>query len=451
MHLAMTMAIPETRYALSGDISIAYQVLGSGPVDLVIVPGFISHVDLLWQQRGYGEWMERLAAFARVIVFDKRGTGASDRDVGDSTLEDRMDDLRAVLDAAQSPRSAVFGFSEGGALAVLFAAAYPARVSELILFASFASARPAPDYPEGAEQEALFDRLEERLGLWGSGEMLRHYAPRFADNPAAREAMGRFERAASSPRAVRSHIRWVRELDVRPVAQTLRVRTLVALRIGDVTVPPSATRWFARHIPGAQLIEYAGDDHLPWNGDAARLADDVQEFITGSRRMPAAEPDRVLATVLFTDIVGSTARAVALGDRAWTALLARHHDVVRAALRRFRGREENTSGDGFLASFDGPARAVRCALEIRDALAGLAIEIRSGIHTGECERNGDQLAGIAVHTGARVMAAAAAGEVLASRVVRDLVAGSGLSFADHGAHELKGIPGEWQLYRAGGT
>jgi class 3 adenylate cyclase len=443
----MATPIPETRYALSGDVSIAYQIYGSGTVDLVIVPGFISHVDLLWQEAGYREWMDRLTSFARVIVFDKRGTGASDRDVGDSTLEERMDDLRAVLDAAGSERSAVFGFSEGGALAVLFAAAYPARVSELILFASFACTRPAPDYPEGAEQDAFFDRLEAQLGAWGAGEMLRHYAPRFGDHPVARAAMGRFERAASSPRAVRSHLRWVREIDVRPVAQALRVRTLVALRDRDATVPPAATRWFARNVPGARLVEYHGDDHLPWNGDAATLADDIQEFVTGSRHT-AHEPDRVLATVLFTDIVRSTERAIELGDRGWIELLARHHDVVRAALQRFRGREENTSGDGFLASFDGPARAVRCALEIRDALPALGIEVRAGVHTGECERNGTDLAGIAVHTGARVMAAAKAGEVLASRVVRDLVAGSGLVFVEHGLHELKGIPGTWELYRA---
>jgi class 3 adenylate cyclase len=448
MQLAMTMSPPETRYALSGDISIAYQVVGDGPVDLVIVPGFISHVDLLWQQRGYGEWIERLASFARVITFDKRGTGASDRDVGDSTLEERMDDLRAVLDAVGSERTAVFGFSEGGALAVLFAAAYPARVSELILFASFACTRPAPDYPEGAAQAALFDRLETELPNWGSGEMLRHYTPRYGDHPEARAVMGRFERASSSPRAVRSHIRWVRELDVRPVARALRVRTLVALRTGDAVVPAATTRWFATNVPGARLIEYPGDDHLPWNGDAARLADDVQEFVTGKRRNAAAEPDRVLATVLFTDIVASTERAVALGDRAWTELLARHHAIVRAALERYRGREESTSGDGFLATFDGPARAVRCALDIRDSLAPLGLQVRAGVHTGECERHGDELAGIAVHTGARVMAIAQAGEVLASRVVRDLVAGSGLVFTERGTHALKGLPDEWQIYAA---
>jgi class 3 adenylate cyclase len=445
----VTATPPETRYARSGDISIAYQVVGSGGIDLVIVPGFISHVDLLWHQTGYPEWMERLASFARVITFDKRGTGASDRDVGDSTLEERMDDLRAVLDAVGSQRTAVFGFSEGGALAVLFAAAYPERVSELILFASFPCARATPDYPEGAEQGALFDRLEAELDAWGAGNMLRHYAPSLAGNPAALAAMGRFERAASSPRAVRAHLRWVREIDVRPVARALRVRTLVGLRTGDATVPAAVSRWFAANVPGARLIEYPGNDHLPWRGDTAALVDDVEEFVTGARRAAADAPDRVLATVLFTDIVRSTERAVALGDRAWTALLARHHDVVRAALARFRGREENTTGDGFVATFDGPARAVRCALAIRDDLAPLGIEVRAGVHTGECERSRDELAGVAVHIGARVMAAAEAGEVLASRVVRDLVAGSGLAFASRGSQSLRGIPGEWELYAAG--
>lgn len=444
----MPKPIPETRYALSGDISIAYQVFGSGPVDLVIVPGFISHVDLQWHQLGYREWMERLASFARVIVFDKRGTGASDRDVGDSTLEERMDDVRAVLDAVGSQRAAVLGYSEGGALAILLAAAYPARVSELILFATFPCGPEAPDYPEGVELGARFECIKTVIDSWGQGELLQFSVPSLAGNPAAKAAMGRFERAASSPRAVRSHMRWVRELDVRPVAQALRVRTLVALRSSDALIPPSSTRWLAKNIPGARLVEYPGDNHLPWIGDFAAFADDIQEFVTGSRRSSVVEPDRVLATVLFTDIVRSTERAVSLGDRAWTELLGRHHEVVRSRITRFRGHEEGTSGDGFLASFDGPARAVRCALEIRDALAPLSVEVRAGVHTGECERNGDDLAGIAVHTGARVMAAADAGEVLVSRVVRDLVAGSGLSFVERGTHTLKGIPGQWDLYRA---
>jgi class 3 adenylate cyclase/pimeloyl-ACP methyl ester carboxylesterase len=447
----MPKPVPETRYALSGDINIAYQVFGDGPVDLVIVPGFISHVDLHWQQLGFREWMERLASFARVIVFDKRGTGASDRDVGDSTLEERMDDIRAVLDAAGSKRAAVFGFSEGGALGILLAAACPERVSELILFATFPCCHENPDFPEDPAGRSPFDRVQPVLDAWGQGDLIRLTVPSLAAIPAARAAMGQFERASSSPRAVRSHMRWVRDIDIRPVAKSLRVRTLVGLRTGDALVPPESTRWLARNIPGARLVEYPGDAHLPWIGDFSELANDIEEFVTGARRSIVAEPDRVLATVLFTDIVRSTERAVSLGDRAWTELLGRHHEVVRSTLARFRGREEGTTGDGFLATFDGPARAVRCALAIRDALAPLRVEVRAGVHTGECERNGDDLAGIAVHTGARVMAAAEPGEVLVSRVVRDLVAGSGLTFDERGTHTLKGIPGQWELYRAGAS
>jgi class 3 adenylate cyclase/pimeloyl-ACP methyl ester carboxylesterase len=444
----MPRPIPETRYALSGDINIAYQVFGDGPVDLIVVPGFISHVDLHWHQIGFRDWMERLASFARVIVFDKRGTGASDRDVGDSTLEERMDDIRAVLDAAGSKRAAVFGFSEGGALAILLAAAYPERVSELILFATFPCSRAFDDFPEGAAPGMAFERLQPVLDKWGQGDLLQFTVPSLASNPRARQSMGQFERAASSPRAVRSHMRWVREIDVRPIARNLHVRTLVGVRTADALVPPVGSRWLAANIPGARLVEYPGDAHLPWIGDFSALASDIEEFVTGSRRTIIEEPDRVLATVLFTDIVRSTERAVSMGDRAWTELLGRHHEVVRATLERFRGREEGTTGDGFLATFDGPARAVRCALEIRDALAPLEVEVRAGVHTGECERNGSDLAGIAVHTGARVMAAANAGEVLVSRVVRDLVAGSGLTFDERGTHTLKGIPGRWDLYRA---
>jgi class 3 adenylate cyclase/pimeloyl-ACP methyl ester carboxylesterase len=444
----MARPIPETRYALSGDISIAYQVYGDGPVDLVIVPGFVSHVDLHWQQRGFPEWMERLASFARVIVFDKRGTGASDRDVGDSTLEERMDDIRAVLDAAGSTRAAVFGFSEGGALAILLAAAYPERVSELILFATFPCSRAHDDYPEGAIAGLAFDRVQTVVDNWGKGNLIQFTVPSLADNPRAKQSMAQFERASSSPRAVRSHIRWVREIDIRPVAKTLHVRTLVGLRTGDALVPPVGCRWLAANIPGARLVEYAGEAHLPWVGEFSEFVSEIEEFVTGSRRTVVEEPDRVLATVLFTDIVRSTERAVSMGDRAWTELLGRHHEVVRSVLKRFRGREEGTTGDGFLATFDGPARAVRCALEIRNALAPLDVEVRAGVHTGECERNGDDLAGIAVHTGARVMSAANAGEVLVSRVVRDLVAGSGLTFDERGTHTLKGIPGQWDLYRA---
>ena len=440
------MIRPETRYTKSGDVSIAYQVVGDGPRDLVVVPGWISNVDFAWEDPGYGEWMRQLAAFARVIVFDKRGTGLSDRDVGDSTLEERMDDLRAVLAAAGSERAAVLGFSEGGALSMLFAATYPERVRQLVLYASFACISEAPDYPEGVEGGRNMERLREALATaWGQGTTLDLMAPGLVHSSRARAFMGRYERMCVSPRAGRAHLGFVKEIDVRPVARTLQVPTLVVHRVDDRLIPIALGRALAAGIPGARLVELPGDAHPPWLGDTTALVGEVRQFLTGSR-VGAVEAERVLATVLFTDIVGSTERAVALGDRAWRDLLNRHHAVVRDELDRHRGREVATTGDGFLATFDGPARAIRCAAAIRAAVAGLGLAIRAGVHTGECERVDDTIAGIAVHTGAGVMATAGAGEIVVSSTVRDLVAGSGLAFRDHGTHALKGIPGEWRLF-----
>jgi class 3 adenylate cyclase len=436
---------PETRYAKSADINIAYQVVGDGPFDLVVVPGWISNVDFAWEDPLYGEWVRQLTAFSRVILFDKRGTGLSDRDVGDSTLEDRMDDLRAVLQAAGSEKAAVMGFSEGGALSMLFAATYPERVLALVLYATFACAREAPDYPAGGLLRRNVEVMRRRLlDAWGQGTTIEFMAPRLKDFPYARQFMGRYERMCVSPRAGRAHLGWVSEIDVRPIARTLHLPTLVLHRTDDALVPVGMGRALAGDIPGARYIELPGDEHPPWIGDAAALVAEIQQFLTGSR--VSVEVERVLATVLFTDIVGSTERAVALGDRAWRDLLDRHHTIVRQEIERHRGREIDTSGDGFLAAFDGPARAIRCARGIRDAVRSLGMEIRAGLHTGECERVGDKIAGIAVHTGARVMAKAGPGEVLVSSTVKDLVAGSGLNFRDHGTHTLKGIPGEWRLF-----
>jgi class 3 adenylate cyclase len=430
---------------MSGDVSIAYQVVGEGPLDLIIVPGWISHVDFAWEDPLYGDWVRRLAAFSRVILFDKRGTGLSERDVGDSTLEERMDDLRAVLAAAESERAAVLGFSEGGSLAILFAATYPERVQALILYGTFARLSSAPDYPAGVVGQRAMDRMREAIeNAWGQGTTLELMVPSLKDNARAREYSGRFERMCISPRTARSHFRWLMELDVRPVARTLQVPTLVLHRRDEVLIPVEAGRTLASDIPGARYVELPGDAHPPWHGDTAALVAEVQQFLTGSRA--SVEVERVLATVLFTDIVGSTEHAVALGDRPWRALLERHHAAVRQELDRHRGNEIDTSGDGFLAIFDGPARAIRCAKAIRDAVRGLGLEVRAGLHTGECERVEDSVAGIAVHTGARVMAKAGPSEILVSSTVRDLVAGSGLEFLARGAHALKGIPGEWQLF-----
>jgi class 3 adenylate cyclase len=436
---------PVTRYAKSGDVNIAYQVVGEGPFDLVVVPGWISNVDFAWEDPLYGDWVRRLAAFSRVILFDKRGTGLSDRDVGDSTLEERMDDLRAVLEAAGSERAAVMGFSEGGPLSMLFAATYPERVRALILYATFARASEAPDYPEGVEVRKNVELLRSRLeNAWGQGTTLELLAPGLTHIPRAREFMGRYERMCVSPRAGRAHLGWLLEIDVRPVARTLQLPTLVVHRTDDALIRVELGRALAREIPGARYVELGGDGHPPWIGDTGALVAEIQQFLTGSR--VRVEAERVLATVLFTDIVGSTERAVALGDRAWRDLLERHHTVVRQEIERYRGREIDSSGDGFLATFDGPARAIRCAKGIRDAVRSLGIEIRAGVHTGECERVDDKLAGVAVHTGARVMTKAGPGEVLVSSTVKDLVAGSGLDFREHGTHTLKGVPGEWRLF-----
>jgi len=438
---------PKTRYAKSGDVSIAYQVVGDGPLDLIVVPGWMSHLDLHWEMLGFGAWVQRLTRFSRVILFDKRGAGLSDRDVGDSTLEERMDDLRAVLDAVGSERTAVLGFSEGGSLAMVFAATHPERVTHLVLFGAFPRSAEASDFPKGAEAgervAALLRIVDES---WGEGLTLDSISPSLAHIERAREFMGRFERASLSPRAARTHLRWIAEIDTRAVARSLRVPTLVMHDAGDLLIPVDGGRWLGRNIPGARYVELPGDDHAPWTGDDGRMTDEIQEFLTGSR--PPAEADRVLATVLFTDIVGSSERAAALGDRAWRDLLERHHAMVREELERHRGQERDTAGDGVFATFDGPARAVHCAKSICRGVQSLGIQVRAGVHTGECERAGEKVTGIAVHTGARVMAEAAPGEVLVSSTVKDLVCGSGLVFRNRGAHILKGIPGEWSLFAA---
>jgi pimeloyl-ACP methyl ester carboxylesterase len=438
---------PETRYAKNGDVNVAYQTVGDGPLDLVLVLGWVQSFDPGWEIEPIKRFYERLASFSRLILFDKRGTGLSDRVAIDDlpTLETRMDDMRAVMDAVGSERAAVLGHSEGGAMCALFAATHPERTQALVMDGSSARTRWAPDYPLGASDEVLeeFERsIRENWGAEFFRSILAEVAPSIADDEELIQAHMRAAARAASPAAAAALTRMSAQVDIRHVLPAIRVPTLVLHRAGEVLTEES--RYVGGRIPGAKVVELPGSDHMPWLGDQERWLDEVEEFLTGVRPHPAL--DRVLATVLFTDIVGSTELAVDLGDRRWRDLLERHNTLVRQELGRFRGRELNTAGDGFLATFDGPARAIACAASIRDEARGLGIQIRFGLHTGELELHGSEIRGIAVHTGARVVGKAGPGEVLASSTVKDLVAGSGLEFEDRGSHELKGVPGEWRLY-----
>jgi pimeloyl-ACP methyl ester carboxylesterase len=439
---------PQTRFTRSGNVHIAYQVVGEGPLDLVYVPGWVSHVELAWEEPALASFLERLASFSRLILFDKRGTGLSDR-VPDSQLpthEERMDDLRAVMDAAGSERAAIFGFSEGGNLATLFAATYPQRTTALVTFGCFAKRIWAPDYPWAPTPEQRERDYDVVARDWGGSMDLSTLIPSKIGDEAFTRKLATYLRRAASPGAAVALLRMNTQIDIRAVLPAIRVPTLVLHRVGDLDSNIEEGRFIARRIPGARLVELPGSDHLPWVGDQDSILDEVQEFLTGIR--PVADIDRVLATVLFTDIVGSTETAARLGDRAWRALLDSYHAMVRKELSRFRGREVNTAGDGFLATFDGPARAIRCAFAIRDGARDLGLRARTGLHTGEIELSADDARGIAVHIGARVAATADPDETLVSSTVKDIVAGSGIVFSDRGAHALKGVPGEWRLYAA---
>jgi pimeloyl-ACP methyl ester carboxylesterase len=432
----------ETRYAKSGEVNIAYQVAGEGPLDLVLVPGFVSHLELDWEEPRYAHFLERLASFSRLIRFDKRGTGLSDRPGGLPDLETRMDDVRAVLDAVGSERTTLFGYSEGGPMSILFAGSYPERTTALVLYGTYAKRRdPDEDYPWAPTWEVRQAYAQEVERDWGwEADMHRM-------SPSADEAMGRWwaarARAAASPGAARDLILMNSQFDVRALLPAIRVPTLVLHRSGDRDSRPEEGRYIAERIPGARFVELEGEDHFP-SIRADEIVDEVEEFLTGMRRGP--DPERILATVLFTDIVGSTERVAELGDRRWSELLVAHHTAVRRELERFRGHEVDTAGDGFLATFDGPARAIRCARSVIGAASALGIEVRAGVHTGECEIVGEKVAGFAVHVGARVAAAAGPGEVLVSGTVKDLVAGSGIEFEDRGEHELKGFLERRPLY-----
>ncbi len=435
---------PQTSYARSGDVSIAYQTFGSGPLDVVLVPGFVSHVELIWEVPTAVHVLERLASFSRVILFDKRGSGLSDPVVGAPTLEERMDDVRAVMDAAGSERAAVFGLSEGAPMSILFAATHPELTSALVLYGGMARSTWAPDYPWATPTEALIESSEALAPYLYEGAVIEIMAPSLADNPLVRALYARLQRYAASPAMLQQMFEMFLDIDVRAVLPTIDVPTLVLHRRGDRAVNYQASKWMASQIPGARYVELDGIDHMAFAGDTDALVDEVEEFLTGVRR--ATEVDRVLATIMFTDIVDSTKQASAMGDRAWRALLDAQNDVLRGELARYRGREVKTLGDGLLATFDGPARAIRCARGMTEAVRPLGIEVRVGLHTGEVELVGDDVAGIAVHIAARVGALAGAGEVLVSGTVKDLVAGSGIGFVDRGEQVLKGIPDRWRIH-----
>jgi pimeloyl-ACP methyl ester carboxylesterase len=436
--------LPETRYAKSGDVNIAYQVFGDGPLDLVYVAGWVSNVELMWDEPLYERFLRRLASFSRLIVFDKRGTGLSDPVPLDRlpTLEQRMDDVRAVLDAVGSERAALFGNSEGGQMSILFAATYPDRTSAVVTQGAFAKRIWSEEYPWAPTSVAREAEIREIESSWANLDSSA-LAPS-TDEP-FRRRLATYIRRSASPAVGAAFLRMNNETDIRAVLPTLRVPALVLQRTGDLDVDVGNGRWIAQQIPRAKYVELPGRDHIPWTVDQDEILDEIEEFLTGVR--PEPEPDRILATVLFTDVIGSTARAAELGDRRWRGLLDVHHAFVRRELDRHRGREVDTAGDGFLAIFDGPARAVRCARTLAEGMPGqVGLQIRAGVHTGECELAGGGVRGIAVHTGARVAAQAGPGEVLVSSTVRDLVAGSGIEFADRGSHTLKGVPGKWRLY-----
>jgi class 3 adenylate cyclase len=433
-------ALPVTRYALSGDVNIAYQTMGAGPVDFIIVPGIVSHVEFMHEMPGYTAFLRRLSTFARVVTFDKRGQGLSDRISGAPSLEQRMDDVRAVMDDVGSPRAVIMGFSEGCSMSALFTATYPERVSQLILFGGFAVAAMLSNDME--------ERIAQRLRLWGTGEMIKTLSPSQATNQDAVARFAKFQRLSASPGAIKAISFLNAQIDVRSILPTIQVPTLVLHRGEDAQVPVELGRKLAALIPNAKFIEYAGQDHLFFSGDVEALLGDIEEFVTGHRESSSNDLDRVLATVLFTDIVDSTRSAAAIGDQAWRRLLDSHDLMAIQTVERHRGTLVKTTGDGILATFDGPGRAVRCALSLRTALKQIGLPIRAGLHTGEIEIRGRDIGGIAVHAAARVMAQSQSDEVLVSRVVTDLVAGAGLKFSERGSHELKGLPGRWDLFAA---
>ncbi len=437
------MMIPETKYAKNGDISIAYQVLGGGSLDLIYVMGWVSNIEYFWQDPSMNSFLRRLSSFSRLILFDKRGTGLSDRISSLPTLEQRMDDVRAVMDAVGSEKAALFGVSEGGPMSILFAATYPERTKALIMYGSYAKRVWSSDYPwapNAEKREVFYDAIKNQ---WGGPVDLNTLAPSAINDERFRQWWASYLRHSASPADALALAKINTQIDVRHVLPAIHVPTLIIHRTGDLDISVGGSRYMAEQIPHARFVELPGNDHLAWVGDTERLLNEIEIFLTGE--LHAYEPDRILVTCLFTDIVGSTESAQSLGDERWKNLLQSHNHVIRNQLKHYKGREIKTTGDGFLATFDGPARAVRCACAIRDELHQIGIEIRAGLHTGECEIIDDDIGGIAVHTAARIMSKALPGEVLCSSTVKDLVAGSGIQFEKKGLFSLKGIPGEWEI------
>jgi pimeloyl-ACP methyl ester carboxylesterase/class 3 adenylate cyclase len=435
---------PETRYARSGDVRVAYQVVGEGPRDLVLVPGFVSNLEVAWEHPPYERFMRRLSSFARVIVFDKRGSGLSDPLDRAATIEERNDDIRVVMDAVGCGQADLFGWSEGANMSGVFAATNPERVSALVMYGAYGRATPSEDYPWGIPQ-AIVDlaQQESEVETWGTGISLALLAPSRLQDETLVRWWSRFERQSMTPAVAQDIIRLNTEMDIRGVLPSIRLPTLVIHAAEDV-IPIQGARWLAEQIPDAQFVELPGDDHWPWITEPDSSVDEVQQFLTGVRH--EHEPDRVLTTILFTDIVESTERAAALGDKRWRDLLQRHDRLVGRELDRHRGRQVKATGDGVLATFDGPARAIGCARAICEQADALGVEVRAGLHSGEVELRDGDVGGIAVHIGARVANLAGPGEVLVSSTVKDLVVGSRWQFKDGGTHSLKGAPGEWQLY-----
>jgi class 3 adenylate cyclase len=434
--------LPTTRYAVSGEVNIAYQTMGDGPIDMVIVPGVVSHVEFAHELPGYTAFLRRLSTFARVVTFDKRGQGLSDRISGAPSLEQRMDDVRAIMDDIGSQRAALLGVSEGSPMSSLFAATYPERVSQLILYGGFARAADLWG------SDSSIEKVLRRIKHWGSGGLIKAVVPSLAENQDAVSQFAKFERLSASPGAYKAIVLLNMLIDVRSILPTVRVPTLVLHRRTDALISVEWGRDLAAQIPNAKYIEYPDGDHMPTTGDTDAILGDIEEFITGHRESPSTDLERVLATVLFTDIVDSTRSAAEMGDQTWRRLLDSHDELAKQMVEKHRGTLIKSTGDGILATFDGPGRAVRCALAFETASKQIGLPLRAGLHTGEIEIRGRDIGGIAVHAAARVMAQSNADEVLVSRVVTDLVAGAGLKFSDRGSHELKGLPGRWDLFAA---